>query len=72
MRIRGSVRFAPYYKVEYFDPSVVAWRPIQKAHATQAAAVAAPLPAGATRRRVYEVSPSGRRVVAEAAHAPAS
>ena len=31
MRKKGSCQFAAYYKVEYYDEKIVAWRPIQKA-----------------------------------------
>ena len=49
--MRGSARFAPYYKVQEFDPRSAVWVDIQKAHATPAAAQAA-FPAGKSCRVV--------------------
>ncbi len=34
MRTRGSVRFEPYYKVQWFDPVTMAWRDVQRAYTT--------------------------------------
>jgi hypothetical protein len=35
MRTKGSCRFAPYFKVEWYDPIALCWRVIQKAHPTE-------------------------------------
>jgi len=35
MRTKGSCRFDPYYKVEWYDPTALCWRVIQKAHPTE-------------------------------------
>jgi hypothetical protein len=58
MRTRGSARFAPYYKVQWYDARSAAWIDIQKAHATPAAAHAA-FPAGKT-CRVVEITERSR------------
>ena len=55
----GSARFAPYYKVQEYDPRSAVWVDIQKAHATPAAAQAA-FPAGKT-CRVVEITERSRR-----------
>ena len=34
MRTQGSCRFEPYYKLEWRDESIGAWRPIQKSFPT--------------------------------------
>lgn len=41
MRKHGSVRFDPYYKVQWFDPRSITWRDVQKAYPTPEAAQAA-------------------------------
>jgi hypothetical protein len=61
MRTRGSVRFAPYYKLEVWDRIRLAWRPVQKAHPTEEGARAA-APFG-REARVYEVTEHGRRLL---------
>ena len=38
MRAKGSCRFEPYYKVEWYDKIALCWRVIQKAHPTEAKA----------------------------------
>lgn len=58
MRTRGSCRFEPYYKVQVRDERTLAWRDIQKAHPTRAAAKAA-APAG-EQCRLVEVTEAGR------------
>ena len=35
MRTKGSCRFAPYYKVEWYDATALCWRVIQKAFSTE-------------------------------------
>jgi len=63
MRTKGSARFAPYFKVQWWDARSSAWIDIQKAHATAQAAGDA-FPAG-KRCRVIEVSEQGRRPLLE-------
>jgi hypothetical protein len=36
MRDKSSVRFEPYFKLQWFDPISFAWRDVQKAYATEA------------------------------------
>lgn len=62
MRTRGSVRFDPYYKVQWWDATSLAWRDIQLAHPTEAQARAA-APEGRT--RVMEIAPGRRTPLAE-------
>lgn len=59
MRTKGSARFTPYFKVQWWDARSSAWIDIQKAHATPQGAHDA-LPTG-KRCRVIEVSEQGRR-----------
>jgi hypothetical protein len=59
MRTRGSARFAPYYKVQEYDPRSAVWVDVQKAHPTAEAARAAFLPG--VRCRVMEITERGRR-----------
>jgi len=61
-RRAGSARYAPYYKVQWWDATALAWRDVQRAHATPEAARAA-FPAG-QRCRVMEVTMHGRRPLA--------
>lgn len=63
MRTRGSVRFAPYYKLEVWDRIRLAWRPVQKEYPTEEGARAA-MPAG-QEARVLEVTEHGRRLLPE-------
>lgn len=37
-RTAGSVRFDPYWKVQWWDRTSLAWRDIQRSHQTRAAA----------------------------------
>jgi hypothetical protein len=37
-RTAGSCRFAPYYKCEWFDERLLAWRPVQTSFPTEQAA----------------------------------
>ena len=67
---RGTVRFAPYFKLEWFDSRSLVWRPIQQTYPTRDDAIrhAAAAPPGAARLRVYEITApgaAGRRVVQE-------
>lgn len=61
-RTRGSARFAPYFKVQWFDERTMAWRDVQAAHATENEARAAFMPD--RRCRVMAVSESGRAPLA--------
>ena len=58
MRRRGSTRFEPYYKVQWYDGQAMAWRDIQKAHPDKASALAA-LPAE-KEARIMRVAMDGR------------
>lgn len=64
MRRPGSARFAPYYKVQWFNPAVYAWQDVQQAHPTIDAAQAA-FPAG-KRCRVMMITMQGRHPLPEA------
>lgn len=57
-RQRGSVRFDPYYKVQWFDAQAMAWRDIQQSHQTIESATAAFLPGRVC--RVMRITPHGR------------
>jgi hypothetical protein len=59
MRTKGSARFAPYYKVQVYDPRSAVWVDVQGAHLTLAAARAACRPS--VRCRVMEITERGRR-----------
>lgn len=57
-RRAGSVRFDPYWKLQWYDDHAFCWRDIQRAYATRDAARAA---ATAGRRwRLMRVWPAGR------------
>ena len=58
MRTRGSVRFDPYYKVQWFDERAMAWRDIQRAHPTEQDAIGA-FECG-KRCRVMQITMQGR------------
>lgn len=58
-RVRGSVRFDPYFKVQYWLDRELAWQDVQERHATPAAARAAYLPG--RRCRTMVITPAGRR-----------
>ena len=38
MRTTGSVRFTPYFKIQYFDAVSLAWKDVQRSYATEQAA----------------------------------
>ena len=57
-RERGSARFAPYYKVQWFDDRTMAWRDVQRQHATEDAARRAFV--DGRRCRVMAVTEAGR------------
>ena len=63
MRTRGSVRFAPYYKVQVWKAVSLTWQDVQRQHATREDAEAG-FPAG-QRCRVVEVTPHGRTPLPE-------
>lgn len=60
-RKRGSCRFAPYYKLEWYDTLWSVWRPLQRAFATIALANGAK--AKGSKWRVFEVSETGRKLM---------
>ena len=62
-RRRGSARFAPYYKVQFWRPDALAWQDVQAQYPTIEAAQAA-FPPG-QRCRVMEVTMQGRRPLPE-------
>lgn len=50
----GSVRFAPYYKVQWWDERAMAWRDVQRSHQSQRLAeLAGPSAAAEARRRSH-------------------
>lgn len=57
-RTPGSVRFDAYYKVQWWDPTSLAWRDVQKAHSSEGDAREAFLPDRDC--RVMEITPAGR------------
>lgn len=57
-RVRGSVRFPDYFKVQWWDAVALAWRDIQERYPTEADAHAA-APAG-RRHRLMRVTERGR------------
>ena len=57
----GSCRFSPYYKLEYFDKKVYAWKPKQVRYYTLDEALKHTKPNGEW--RVYEVTENGRELV---------
>jgi hypothetical protein len=59
MRTKGSARFAPYFKVQWWDARTCAWLDVQRAHSTLEAARAACRPG--VRCRVMEITERGRR-----------
>jgi hypothetical protein len=61
MRTKGSCRFAPYYKVEWYDATALCWRVIQKAFSTEEQARAAFL--WDKKCRVQEVTEKGRNIL---------
>jgi hypothetical protein len=69
MRVRGSVRFADYYKIQWFNdaPGMHVWVDIQRQYPTEAAARAA-FPRK-RRCRVMQVTEAGRAPLPEAARA---
>jgi hypothetical protein len=58
-RRADSARYDPYYKVQWYDARVCAWRDVQKQHPTAEAAAAAYLKG--KQCRTMEISPKGRR-----------
>lgn len=60
-RRAGTVRFDTYWKVQVWQPASLAWRDVQRAHDTEAAAWAA-CPAGQV-CRLMRVYPGGREPV---------
>lgn len=64
-RRRGSVRFDPYYKVQWFDQRALAWHDVQFAHASPEEARASFIKG--KQCRVMEVTQLGRRPLQEVA-----
>ena len=64
MRTKGSARFAPYFKVQWWDARACAWIDVQRAHETLEAAHAACCPG--VKYRVVEVTMQGRRPLPDA------
>jgi hypothetical protein len=63
-RTRSSVRFDPYYKVQWYDPAQLAWRDARGRFATaEEARASAP---GGRRCRVSEITMTGRNDIEEA------
>lgn len=62
-RTRSSVRFDPYYKLQWYDPTLAAWRDARGRYSTPEEARAA-APAGRT-SRVSEITMAGRRDIEE-------
>jgi hypothetical protein len=60
-RKQGSCRFSAYYKLEWFDPQIYTWRPLQKMFETRELAEAAKSDGKVW--RTFEVSESGRRLL---------
>ena len=60
-RIQGSCRFSNYYKLEWFDPKIMSWRPLQKSFQTRAMADEAK--SDGRKWRVFEVSETGRKII---------
>jgi hypothetical protein len=58
MRTRGSCIFEPYFKVQFWEKSAMAWKDVQKAHPTVAEAFNA-APANVS-FRIVTVSEKGR------------
>lgn len=61
MRTKGSCRFEPYYKLEFYDPKIGAWRVIQKSFVSFDAAKQA-MPQG-KQSRVMRFTESGPEVL---------
>ena len=59
MRTPGSVRFATYYKIQWWDEISLAWRDIQKAHDSIESAQSAMRPG--RQWRIMEITQDGRR-----------
>jgi hypothetical protein len=59
-RIKGSCRFAPYYKVQRFDARLCVWRDLKQQHATLASAQAS---FSGGKCRAMRVTMEGRDVV---------
>jgi len=70
MRRHGSVRFAAYYKIQFYNTRQLAWQDVQRAFATPdeaRAAVAAgtimPPPQCSDSYRIMEITERGRQPV---------
>lgn len=65
-RTRGSARFSPYYKVQWYDDSTLAWRDVQRQRIHPSAEQAAAAFIRGVRCRVMEVTMQGRSPLPEA------
>lgn len=57
-RVRGSVKFDPYYKVQWYDRVICSWREVQKSYPSMNEATAAFI--GGRQCRVVEITMAGR------------
>lgn len=64
-RTKASVRFDPYYKVQWYDEIICAWRDIQRQFSTPEEAIQHFLPG--ERCRLMEVTIRGRHPLPEVA-----
>lgn len=62
MRTKGSCRFAPYYKVQWYDAASLCWRDVQKAHTSPESARANFIPG--KQCRVMQITERGRAPIA--------
>lgn len=58
-RVRGSVKFSTYYKVQTYDFVTMTWRDVQRRYPTESEALANFMPG--YKCRVMEVTERGRR-----------
>jgi hypothetical protein len=63
MRTKGSCKFDAYYKVEWRDEKIGAWRPIQKSFATQEAAAQFAKTTKHALCRLISISEKGLKVI---------
>lgn len=63
MRTRGSARFEPYYKLQWFDDVCMAWRDIQRQYPSAEEAARSIIgPSGRT-WRLMEITMQGRHPI---------
>lgn len=62
MRSAASVRFDAYYKIQLWEARSLAWKDVQRSHASiDAALVAAPRGERDRDWRIMEITPQGRQ-----------